>query len=135
MLAAAHALQQIVAQTVAQPHIVAVTDQVTQASHRAALHHVVARRQIGEHHRRAPIEARRHRVAATPHHQAPTAATARHHRRVVAHIAVVAAAVLHTVEAQHRHVDKQIFGTLKLQEYETDIQTISSGAHRHNDAT
>ena len=122
------------AQTVAQPHIAAVTDQVTQASHRAAHHHVVARRQIEEHHRRAPTEARRHRVAATPHHQAPTAATARHHRRVVAHIAVVAAA-LHTVEAQHRHVDTQIFGTLKLQEYETDIQTMSSGAHRHNDAT
>ena len=106
MLAAAHALQQIVAQTVAQPHIAAVTDQVTQASHRAALHRVVALRQIEEHHRRAPIEARRH-------HQAPTAATARHHRRVVAHIAVVAV-VLHAVEAQHRHVDKQIFGTLKL---------------------
>ena len=134
MLAAAHALQQIVAQTAVQPHIVAVTDQVTQTSHRAALPHVVARQQIEEHHRRAPIEARHHRVAATPHHQAPTAATARRHRRVVAHIAVVAAA-LHTVEAQHRHVDKQIFGTLKLQEYETDIQTISSGAHRHNDAT
>lgn len=116
MLAAAHALQQIVAQTVAQPHIAAVTDQVTQASHRAALHRVVARRQIEEHHRRAPIEVRRH------------------HRRVVAHIAVVAAA-LRIVVAQHRHVDKQIFGTLKLQEYETDIQTISSGAHRHNDAT
>lgn len=108
----------------AQPHIAAVTDQVTQASHRAALHHVVARRQIEEHHRRAPIEARRHRAAATH----------LHHRRVVAHIAVVAAA-LHTVEAQHRHVDKQIFGTLKSQEYETDIQTISSGAHRHNDTT
>lgn len=108
-----------------QPHIAAVTDQVTQASHRAALHRVVARRQIEEHHRRAPIEARRHRVAATH----------LHHRRVVAHIAVVAAVALHAVEAQHRHVDKQIFGTLKLQEYETDIQTISSGAHRHNDTT
>lgn len=115
------------AQTVAQPHIAAVTDQVTQASHRAALHRVVARRQIEEHHRRAPIEARRH-------HHRRAAATHLRHRRVVAHIAVVAAA-LHTVEAQHRHVDKQIFGTLKLQEYETDIQTISSGAHRHNDTT
>lgn len=127
MLAAAHALQLIVAQTVAQPHIVAVTDQATRAYRRAALHRVVARRQIEEHHRRAPIEARRHhrRVAATH----------LRHRRVVAHIAVVAAVALHTVEAQHRHVDKQIFGTLKLQEYETDIQTISSGAHRHNDAT
>ena len=115
------------AQTVAQPHIAAVTDQATRAYRRAALHRVVARLPAVEHHRRAPTEVRRH------HRRA--AATHLRHRRVEAHIAVVAVVALHIVVAQHRHVDKQIFGTLKLQEYETDIQTISSGAHRHNDTT